>query len=199
MNVRLQYDVEFLANIYYEETLQINTYSVNMSLLTTSTDTAMTNIAMERLKAFMHYELANVIFINQAHTAQAELFQALGCNICTLPEEPVDQIIGLMLYCKLNAIMEKQMVITGLDISSSLGDDVWYQHDEEERLGPFSADGWWHKSSTQKETLAHEEESEKVVKVQSTGWHELGLDWPDAKQEQTAKIVYPDFKKNENK
>ena len=199
MNVRLQYDVEFLANIYYEETLQINSYSANITLLTTSTDTAITNIAMERLKAFLHYELSNVIFINQAHTAQAELFQAVGCNVCTLPEEPVDQIIGLMLYCKLNAIMEKHLIVTGLNISSSLGDDVWYQHDEEDAIGPFRAEGWWHDPSTQKETLDPEGTPDNVVKVQSTGWYELGLDWPETKKEQSAKIVYPDFKKNENK
>jgi hypothetical protein len=199
MNVNLQYDVEFMGGVYYEDTLQINNYNVSMHFVTCSKEAEVTNIAMERVKAFIFSELSNVVFINRDHETQAELFQALGCNICTLPEEPVDQIIGLMLYCKLNAIMEGQMIITDLDISSSLGDEIWYQHNEEDSLGPFSKEGWWHELSTQKETLEPDGVDKNVVKVQSTGWYEYGLDWPDSKSKETAKIVYPDFKKNETK
>ena len=64
MNVRLQYDLDFLAGIYYDDHLQINSYSVSMSLLTKTADAASTNTAMNRLKAFMHGELANTVFIN---------------------------------------------------------------------------------------------------------------------------------------
>jgi hypothetical protein len=35
----------------------------------------------------------------------------MGINVTTLPEEPVDQIIGMMLYYKLNAIMEGRMIV----------------------------------------------------------------------------------------
>lgn len=198
MNVRLQYDVDFPAGVYFENTLQINSYSVVMSLLTGVNDPVRINIAMERLKAFMHSELLNVVFINRAHENEAELLQALGTNICTLPDEPVDQIVGLMLYCKLNAIMEGQLEIVSLDIKSALGDEVWYQHDEEESLGPFERDGWWHKNSTQKETLDPDGTPENVVKVQSTGWKEYGLEWPEETKESTTKIIYPKFKRDEN-
>jgi hypothetical protein len=57
MNVRLQYDLDFLAGIYYDDRLQMNSYSVSMSLLTKTTDAVNTNIAMDRLKIFMHGEL----------------------------------------------------------------------------------------------------------------------------------------------
>lgn len=198
MNVRLQYDVDFIAGIWYEGELQLNSYNVVMSLVTQSKDAAVTNVAMERIKAFMGYELSNVVFINRAHESQAELFQALGSNICTLPEEPVDQIIGMMLYCKLNAITEGQILITGLDISSELGGSVWYQHDEEDLLGPFSKEGWWHQASTQKETLDADGTPDNVVKVQSTGWYELGLDWPDQSPPAGNTVVFGNFSKNEN-
>lgn len=198
MNVRLQYDVDFLAGIYFEGNLQINSYDVVMSLETNTNDTVRINIAMERLKAFIHSELANVVFINREHENEAELLQALGVNICTLPEEPVDQIIGLMLYCKLNSIMEGQLEIVSLDIKSSLGDDVWYQHNEDESMGPFERDGWWHKNNTQKETLDPDGTPENVVKVQSTGWKEYGLDWPEETKENNTKIIYPKFKRDEN-
>jgi hypothetical protein len=199
MNVRLQYDIEFLAGIYYNDCLQMNKYDVSMSLLTKTKDAASTNIAMERLKAFVFEELNSTVFINQNNMERAEFLQMTGVNITTLPEEPVDQIVGMMLYYKLNAIMEDRMIITGLDISSALGDGVWYQHDEEDSAGPFAKDGWWHESSTQHETIEPQAVPNNVVKVISTGWHEMGLDWPENNSGAiSAKVLYANFPKHEN-
>lgn len=198
MSIRLQYDADFLAGIYFENSLQINSYSVSLSLATGTANPARINVAMERLRTFINLELGDAVFINRAHEGEAEMLYSLGVNICTLPEEPIDQIVGLMLYCKLNAIMEGQLIVTSLDIKSELGDNVWYQHDEEESIGPFSADGWWHKNSTQKETLDLDGTPENVVKVQTNGWKEYGLEWPEETKETNAKVVFPKFKKDEN-
>lgn len=199
MNVRLQYDIDFLAGIYYDDCLQMNSYNVSINMLTKSNDAASTNIAMERLKAFVFEVLNSTVFINQNKTERAEFLQAIGANVTTLPEEPVDQIVGMMLYYKLNAIMENRLVITSLDISSTLGDGIWYQHDEEDSSGPFSADGWWHQSSTQHETIEPQEVSDNVVKVISTGWHDLGLEWPEnSAPPATNSVVYATFPRNEN-
>jgi hypothetical protein len=196
MNVRLQYDLEFLAGIYYEDSLQINSYDVSMSLVTKTKDPVSTNIAMDRVKAFVYGMLENTVFINQNNMERAEFLQMIGCNVTTLPEEPVDQIIGMMLYYKLNAIMEDRMVITNLDISSKLGDGVWYQHDEEDVSGPFAPEGWWHKSSTQHETIETDDVADNVVKVISTGWYEMDLEWPENTAPATANtIVYANFPK----
>jgi hypothetical protein len=196
MNVRLQYDLEFLAGIYYQDSLQINSYDVSINMLTKTKDPASTNIAMDRVKAFVYGMLENTVFINQANMERAEFLQMIGCNVTTLPEEPVDQIIGMMLYYKLNAIMEDRMVITNLDISSKLGDGVWYQHDEEDVAGPFSPEGWWHKSSTQHDTIETEEVDDNVVKVISTGWYEMDLEWPENSAPPTANtVVYANFPK----
>ena len=199
MNVSLQYNIDFMGAIYYDGRIQLTSYSVSLQMLTASSQAVITNIAMERIKAFIMGELDNVIFINREHEAQAELLQAVGGNVCTLPDEPVDQIIGIMLYCKLNAITEGQLLVTKLDISSSLGDEVWYQHDADDNLGPFAGEGWWHLRSCQKETLEPAETPDNVVKVELTGWQEYGLEWPEEKKEKAAKVVYPDFKKHETK
>jgi hypothetical protein len=198
MNVRLQYDLEFLAGIYYDDCLQLNSYDVSISLLTKTRDAASTNIAMERLKAFVFDTLNNTVFINQNNMHRAEFLQIAGINVTTLPEEPVDQIIGMMLYYKLNAIMEGRIVISGLDISSKLGDGVWYQHDEEDLAGPFATLGWWHDASTQHETIESEEPVDNIVKVISAGWYEMGLEWPEnSAAPQANSVVYANFTKNE--
>jgi hypothetical protein len=41
---------------------------------------------------------------------------------------------------------------------------------------------------------------ENVVKVQNQGWHELDLVWPEEQTQKTNNtVIYPDFKRNENK
>lgn len=198
MNVRLQYDTEFLGGVYYDERLQLNNYSLNISMVTKATDPVETNIAMDRLKFFISEILAGTIFVNQAHMEQAETLAWCGANVTTLPEEPIDQIVGMMLYYKLNAIMEGRIEVARLDISSSLGDGVWYQHDEEDVAGPFGAKGWWYDSSTQHDTIETEPVPENVVKVVSTGWYEADLDWPDQTNSTGNTVVFGKFPKNEN-
>ena len=198
MNVRLQYDLDFLAGVYYEDQLQMNRYTVSLNLLTNSKDSASTNIALDRAKAFVHGALESTVFINQVNIERAEFMQMIGINVTTLPQEPVDQIVGMMLYYKLNAVMEQRMTVTGLDIASSLGDNVWYQHDEDDQAGPFAEDGWWYRPSMQHETVAHDPDPGNIVKVVSTGWYELNLEWP----ENTAPVsdntvVFANFPKNE--
>jgi hypothetical protein len=200
MNVRLQYDLEFVAGIYYDNQLQLNTYSVVMNLLTKTKDPVSINIAMERLKWFVYGELANTVFFGPHSMDQAELFYSIGVNVTTLPEEPVDQIVGMMLYNKLNAIMEDRMIVSSLDISSTLGDGVWYQHDEEDMQGPFTpANGWWNLSSLQHETIELEDVPDNVVKVMSTGWRELELDWPEETTLTSGNtVVFANFAKHED-
>ena len=200
MNVRLQYDLDFLAGIYYDERLQLNSYSISMSLLTKTMDALNTNIAMDRLKMFMHGELANTVFVNQALKERAEMLQIMGVNVTTLPEEPVDQIVGMMLYYKLNAIMEGRMTVTRLDLMSALGDSVWYQHDaDEDAPGPFRAEGWWHEATVQHDTVAVGDMGDNVVKVVPNAWIEYGLMWPENTPEPTANtVVFANFSKNED-
>lgn len=199
MNVRLQYDLEFMAGIYYDDQLQLNSYSVNLGLLTKTTDAASTNIAMDRLKYFVHGELANTVFVNQEHRPKAEMMQIMGINVTTLPEEPVDQIVGMMLYYKLNAIMEGRMTVTRLDLSSILGDSVWYQHDEDDAWGPFREEGWWHLPTVQHDSIVESVTADNVVRVTPNAWHELGLVWPEEETEPTANtVVFANFTKNEN-
>lgn len=198
MNIRLQYDINFLAGIYYNESVQLNNYSLCLSMVTKTVDPIETNIAMDRLKFFITSVLEHTVFINQAHVEQAETMAWCGINVTTLPEEPVDQIVGLMLFYKLNAIMEGRIEIVQLDISSTLGDNVWYIHDEEDQPGPFATKGWWDDASTQHESIEVESVADNVVKVVSTGWYEAELDWPDQSSSSGNTVVFGNFPKNEN-
>lgn len=199
MNVNLQYSMKFAAGIYHDDQLKLNSYDLNLDLITADADPAYINVALDRIKAFIYHEMDHVIFVSEENEIQTLLLQSIGANVCTLPEEPVDQIIGMMLYCKLNAITEGKLIIDELNIASVLGDDVWFQHNDEDPLGVFSQDGWWHKSNCQKIKLDRQNQDQNVVKVESWGWREYGLEWPTKSADHKAKIVYPNFNKNENK
>lgn len=201
MNIRLQYDLEFLGGIYYQDALQLNSYSVVLQVVTQTADAVELNIAWERLRAFVYSELADTVFINQAQQEQAEMLTMLGINITTLPEDPVDQVVGMMLLCKINAIFEGRLQITQLDISSAVGDNVWYLIDEEDGLGVFAKDGWWHEATVQHATFSDDKMSKNVLKVLPSAWIEYGLTWPEQvdKNNKTAHtVVYAKFPKNEN-
>jgi hypothetical protein len=203
MNVRLQYDIEFLAGIYYNDQLQMNSYSASLSLVTRTKDTKSTNIAMDRLKAFVYGELESTVFINQSYRERAEMMQIMGANVTTLPEEPVDQIVGMMLYYKLNAIMEGRMIVRSLDISSTLGDSVWYQHDDEDPIGPFAQEGWWHDSTVKHNAIDIAQEDANVLKVMPNAWVDYGLLWPNEQPLNTTSeagntVVFGNFPKNDN-
>lgn len=205
MNVELQYSIEFPAMIYMPDdlawSLMPNFYDISLSLLTGTNNKKQINVAMERLKVFLASELSHSVFINQIHKEHAEMFEALGANVTTVPEDPVDQIIGIMLYCKLNAIMEDRMKIVQLDISSALGDSVWYKHQEEDNLGPFATDGWWHKNTVQHNSFDNQEHKDNVVNIERSAWLDYGLGWAD--DNDTAKtnrnVVYANFAKHDNK
>jgi hypothetical protein len=200
MNVRIQYSVDFLAGVYSDNMLTLNKYSVGMSLITRTADKMEMNIAMERLKCFIFSEMSDTVFIHQDQRDRAELMLMMGMNITTLPDDPVDQIIGMMLYCKLNAVMEGRMAVLSVDISSEDSGGVVYMHDEEEPVGPFKVDGWWDNASTQHNNIVLEVADDNVVKVVTDPWAEYGLLWPGDETKPTANaVVYANFGRNEDK
>lgn len=199
MSVRLQYDLEFLGGVYYNELLQLNSYSVSLNLTTQTSNSVEINIAMERLKCFVLGELENTVFINENLIDRAELMGMIGINITTLPEEPVDQIIGMMLFQKLNAIMEGRMLVNSLDISSTLGDSVWYQHDIDDSAGPFAQTGWWLDPGPIHSSIPTPGGDSNVVKLSDNHWRDYQLEWPDTTANDSGNtVVYANFPKNEN-
>lgn len=201
MNVRLQYSMPFTAGVYWEGRMIMNNYVARAYMVTNTADNAYQNTAFERMKYFVYGELGSTIFVNRAHEEACQQFIKAGLKVTTLPAEPVDQLIGIMLYCKLNAIMEDHMVINEIEISSDLGENMVYLHAADENLGPFEIQGWWHDAD-----LIHCDtaliDSDKVVAMHRAGaWRELDLAWPGAETDQAIDntVVFAEFGRNETK
>ena len=179
MNVRLEYDMTWSAAIWFEGRLQINDYTAELAIYTNTADQDDHVTSLARLNHFVYHELTNTVFINQDNQDQMQLLTTAGINITTLPEEPIDQIIGIALYCKLNAILEQRMVVTDVTIQSNLGDKVRYLHSDQEGLGPCEESGWWVESSPVHSNFkATGRDKRQVVKLNRTPtWRDLNLEW----------------------
>lgn len=176
MNVRVISPLNFTAGIFHKGELRMNNYYVRIYMYTNCLDADSQGVAMERLKYFVLGEMDSTIFINTEDSEKCFQFLDSGLNVTTLPAEPVDQLIGIMLFYKLNTIMEGRIVITDVEISSTIGDNIIYVHSEHETPTVDIPD-WWMESDMNHCDL-HEVDQE-IVKINNTGaWRELDLGWP---------------------
>lgn len=203
MNVRLQYNVALTAGVYYDGSMRMNNYNIRLWMITNTTDGESHNIAFERLKYFIIGCLESSVLINQNNAEACQRLTDAGIRITTLPEEPIDQIIGIMLYSKLNAIMEGRMDIVEVEVGSVMGDGMIYLHAEQENLGPFEEPGWWNSPD-----LLHYDSKlladDKIMNLNRNAlWRELNLAWPEDTVTDTSDtgntIIFTDFNRNDSK
>ena len=202
MNVRIQYNTRFMAGIYYDDRLQLNEYTVKIYFMTNTENPADHNVALSRMKYFIYNELESCIFVDEDNTDQCQKFIDAGLNITTMPGDPVDQLIGIMLYEKMSAITEDKLIIGEIEISSMLGDGIVYLHGDNENVNDVIFPEWWRTSD-----LVHCNldliNSDKVVTMhQGSVWREIDLQWPDIEDDDPETgntIVYADFKRLDDK
>ncbi len=186
------------AGIYYAGRTQMNQYVLTLSMITNSHDPENHNTAFERLKYFIYNQMDSTVYINVEHTDQCRRLAQAGLDVTTLPGEPVDQLIGLMLYYKLNSIMEDRILIEETEISSVLGENMVYLHSENENTDLPAYPDWWMTSDP-----THCDfkllDTDKVVTMPDRIWRDLSLTWPaDQGVTETGNIVVFDTFKNNN-
>jgi hypothetical protein len=202
MNVRLKYDMPFTAGVYHDGTLRMNNYSLRLWMTTNSENPADQNISFERIKYFVYTQIDSTIFVNSTLEDECQRFAQAGLNITTMPGDPVDQLVGIMLYYKLNAITEDRMNIVETELSSTYGENMTYLHGEFENTLGYKQPDWWTTAD-----LTHSDfepiDSDKVVSIpQSTAWRDIDLSWSDMPTEGSPGnvVVFADFKQpNETK
>lgn len=206
MNIKLRYAITFPAAAWFQETLLMGNYTLIMNFLTQTLDPEDQNIALDRVKYFLHNEIHSTVFVNQADMDQAESFADLGINVTTLPQEPVDQVVCIALYYKLNAIMEGRMKITELIFSSDMGDNVEYFYNENEQTVLFPNQGWWCEAGLRhSDVVPEQDESAADTNVVAltpsveTQWQEQELSWNQAEvTTDLAQVVFANFDQSQN-
>ena len=201
MNVRLQYTFHFTAGVHWSGELIMNGYRLTVYMVTNVRESELTTTAFERLKYFINEEVDSTVFINSDEQEACRLYTAAGVKITTLPKDPVDQIVGVMLFHKLNAIMEDRISILETELSSHLGDNMNYLHSENENTEDIEMPKWW----TTPDLTHYELEFQDRDRIFTLApgnysvWSELGLDWPNDSPKETGNIVFADFGRDDTK
>lgn len=200
MNVRLQYDMTWKAGIWFENHLQLNSYQIELLMITNTSDLDDQINCMNRVNHFIYEEMGDTVYINQNDLDQIALLSAAGVKITTLPESPIDQVIGWIVFLKLNAILENRMAITDIKIQSDLGDNIKYLHTIGESLGPVELTGWWTDPGPAHSSIKPGSGKRRIVKLNpGTSWKKLDMAWSsDVEESQSANtVVFAQFVKDE--
>jgi hypothetical protein len=170
-------------------------------MVTNVMEAEVTNVAFERLKYFVNEEMDSTVFINSSESEAIGRYIDAGIKVTTLPKDPVDQIVGVMLFHKLNAIMEERISVLETELSSHLGDNMVYIHSENETAEDVEIPGWW----LTPDLTHHEiqvEDRDQIYPLNSSVyalWSSLNLGWPGEAPTETGNIVFADFGKDETK
>ena len=199
MNVRLRKQIAWYSGLVYQDRFCVNHYNAEMTMLTVSRDHDQQNIAYDRLKFWIGSVLDDSILIHSENPLLS-MYEKTGARLIVLPEEPVDQILGIMLYLKLNSIMQNRIVITDIEICSTQGDQMSYTHSHGESLGPhLGQDGWWTDARPTWTWNRSQDPNDKVVNLDRTSeCKDYGLDWDHAETNKDS-VVFANFGRDENK
>lgn len=199
MTVRIQREFSFNAGLFFENDFYINTYQISASMNVEAKSIYEQNIALQRAKHFFNESIDNVIFIRENDSERIEKLNEMGFKICPLPEEPFDQIIGIVMFTKLNSILEDRLIVTDVHIASDMCDGVSYLHSMEENLGPFTAKGWWNDNSPIISNLTTIGKGKKIIKLNKKqfNWDELNLGFEIDKTQNNNEVVFANFNKKD--
>jgi hypothetical protein len=187
MNIKLDWRSDFLGICAYDDKIFPNHFHVELQMVTKSEDPRFQNVAFERMKILVTEIFGHSIFVGHENPNLEGLGKIYPEKLVILPEEAYDQVIGIALFCKANAVMEQAMICTNVRISSHFGDMVWYQYEQGEDIGPFALANlnrrkknwlpWWHRP----DLLTFDAKG----KIQVTTWEDLDLGWEEAEETPT--------------
>lgn len=184
MITRIERDIFFVAGIHFEDAYHINTYDISLSMLVETDVPKEHHIAMDRLDFFIKNIVTNSVFVDEGDHGVIEKYIDAGINVITLPNEPFDQIVAMVILLKLNAIMENRIKITDITICSLLGEGIRYPIVTEtaENADIMVGDKWWYRSdtdTTNQNVFCLEPENNVVKLFDDSVWAEHNLSWKD--------------------
>jgi len=181
MYARISRAFQFQSGIYFENSLLLNVYDLNLEMEVNSESIYEQNIALERIKYFVSHCLESCIFVNSSNKSVIDSYIKANLKVSTLPDEPYDQVVAAILLSKFNVITEKKLEITQIQIASKLSDDVIFYVDSNEIADFINVpNSWWLSNNTSIINLSkNSSKREKIVelKKEPTDWNSLGLSY----------------------
>ena len=177
MTARIEKDFTFDTAVHMGDTFFINSYWLTLRLLVNTDSQHEQHIAMERINYFLLECVENGVFVSSKDDKAIEKYTKADIKVLTLPEDPFDQIIGIVLMAKLNAILEDKLYITDITFFSKLSAGIKF-HSPVEETEEFEGKHWWNDPSLSTKESKSSRKKDKIVKLfDSDDWAETGLVW----------------------
>lgn len=190
MSALIEKTFDFQAAVYFHNSFLINAYEFTLQIEVITDSIHEQNVSMDRLKYFVYEVLENSVFVFDTEAEVIKKYEAAELKVCSIPDEPYDQIVALLLLLKTNAICEGRLKVTDITLTSKLSDDVKFKETYATAIHTFENSGWWHEPGP---TLINEGKKkpakEKVVKIKNNEWAETGLVWKE-KKEKSKEILF---------
>lgn len=168
-----------MSAVHFNGKYMVNFYEMNAIMEITSLDADDQNIAVERISYFIGHCLEDCIFVHEKEKDAIDKYTKAGMKVCTLPEEPYDQIVGLVLMNKCNAIMEGRITMTDIVFGSKLSNLIKFQLENEVAEAEFPGKQWYNQPTMCIQNTRRSKK-EKIVNLfdhKTDDWAELELTW----------------------
>ena len=199
MNVKLNYEVNFSATMIENDQVFPNSFKVKLNITTATDNSHYQNVAFQRMVFFIEEIIDKSIMVNINHPDLEKFIDLWGTGrLVTTPDDPADQVIGIMLYHKLSAIAEGNFTIDSIEIGSSAAKFLTYTVDSFESSYTETAPAkktkskstahlyWWDIPDL---TSAHVEQE-----IINLSWDDVNLAWDDDDNDDTEFVFIPEQK-----
>jgi hypothetical protein len=198
MTARIQRSFDLQMGVHFTGVFYLNIYDIDLHFNVETENIKEQTIALERIKFYLAECLENSIFVCDTQEDAIERYLSANLKVSVLPEEPYDQIVGIMLMTKLNAITEGRLIITDISISSRMSDGVSCMQDIEDNIGPFNIKDWWNENNTKINSYKYLPKNKKILKLTKlVEWSDVFLNWDNTEepiiQDIANEIVYVNF------
>jgi hypothetical protein len=179
MYAKIQKEFNFMAAVHFNGKYMVNFYEMNAVMAIISLEEEDQNTAIERVSYFIGHCLEDCIFVCDKEKDAIDKYTKAGMKVCTIPEEPYDQIVGLVILNKCNSIMEGRITMTDIVFGSKLSNMIKFELNDEVAEAQFDGTNWWN-SPTMCIQNVKKTKKEKIVNLfdhKVDDWAELELTW----------------------
>lgn len=196
MNTRIEREFIFQAAVHFEDSFIMNVYELLLSMEVGTSNIKEQNIAMDRISYFLTECIANSVFVEATDQKAIEKYTNAGIKVSTIPQDPYDQIIAVLILQKLNAIAEGRIITTDIELKSELCGGVKFIYSiEEANVLPFGK-GWWVETNTNIADVPKSNRKDKIVKlVKNNDWSVPELEWENKLNKPTEIIFTTDLER----
>ena len=123
---------KFSCCIVVDTQLLPNTFDVKINLLPSNNTQKNYNVALERISILFREVLEDSILIGPASVSKFKNAMGLNGIIHTLPDEPYDHLMAIVLHTKITAILEGVFSVEQVSVTSTQGQGVTHTFEDDE-------------------------------------------------------------------